>query len=106
MEIKRVDIKEFVAFGFLHEINRLFLHPLGMALEVKICDDGKMMLNGIWDYRHDPEGMIFSEIDKDSHAKINRVKAFMDKKHKERKALLGYVFQGENSIQMGNNDDE
>lgn len=59
-EIKRIDIKEFRAKGFLQEANRLFFHPLGLALEVIIDDDtGKESLGGIWDYREDPEGMFY-----------------------------------------------
>lgn len=58
-EIKRMDIKEFRNLGFLQEINRKFLHPLGLAMEVIIDEDGSERLGGIWDYRHDPEGMFF-----------------------------------------------
>lgn len=29
-----MDIAEFVRDGYLHEVNRRFLHPLGLALEV------------------------------------------------------------------------
>jgi hypothetical protein len=37
--IKRIDIKEFREFGYLQEANRLFLHPLGLALEVVVEDE-------------------------------------------------------------------
>lgn len=33
--INRIDIAEFHALGFLQEVNRQFLHPLGLALEVR-----------------------------------------------------------------------
>lgn len=33
-DIKRLPIREFRARGYLHEVNRLVLHPLGLALEV------------------------------------------------------------------------
>lgn len=59
-EVKRIDIKEFRALGFLQEINRQFLHPLGLALEVIVDDEGNETLGGVWDYREDPEGMFFS----------------------------------------------
>lgn len=62
MEIKRMDIKEFRALGFLQEANRLFFHPLGLALEVIINDEtGDETLGGVWDYRDDPEGMLFGK---------------------------------------------
>ncbi len=80
-KIKRISIEEFREFGFLLELNRRFLHPLGMALEVTIDEEtGEESLGGIWDYREDPEGMMYGELQQD---KIDRVKKFTDKKHKE-----------------------
>ena len=94
MNIKRIDIKEFREFGFLQELNRLFLHPLGMALEVIINDEDKTeQLGGIWDFRDDPEGITFAEIDDDMKIKIKRVKEFMDIKHNQRKEGIGYIIQ-------------
>jgi hypothetical protein len=57
--INYMDIKEFRELGFLQEVNRLFFHPLGLALEVVVEEDGDEHLGGIWDYRDDPEGIIF-----------------------------------------------
>lgn len=56
--IKRIDIREFRERGYLQELNRQFLHPLGLALEVVILDDGSEELGGVWDYRSDSEGGI------------------------------------------------
>lgn len=58
-QIKRMDIREFQEAGFLQEANRLFFHPLGLALEVTISDDGRYSLGGIWDQRDVREGIIF-----------------------------------------------
>lgn len=61
-EVKRIDIKEFRALGFLQEINRLVLHPCGLALEVIVDKEtGEERLGGVWDYRDDPEGMAYGE---------------------------------------------
>ena len=60
-EIKRIDIKEFREKGYLQELNRQFLHPLGMALEIVIDEEGNESLGGIWDYRDDEEGMLYHE---------------------------------------------
>ena len=30
----KLDLGEFVEFGYLQEVNRTFLHPLGLALAV------------------------------------------------------------------------
>jgi hypothetical protein len=70
-EIKRIDIKEFREFGFLQELNRQFLHPMGLALEVVKDDDGTEKLGGIWDYRDDPDGIIFDIANSDEE-RINR----------------------------------
>lgn len=59
--IKRIDIKEFRERGYLQEVNRCFLHPLGLALEIVVDDDGGERLGGVWDYRDDPEGMMFGD---------------------------------------------
>jgi hypothetical protein len=59
-EAKVMDINEFVEQGFLQEVNRQFFHPLGLALEVLIDDNGQASLSSIWDFRDDPEGIIFA----------------------------------------------
>jgi hypothetical protein len=35
-----MNIKEFREFGYLQELNRKYLHPLGLALEVTIDEKG------------------------------------------------------------------
>jgi hypothetical protein len=92
-KVRKINLKEFREFGFLQEVNRLFFHPLGMALEMIIEDNGLYKLGGIWDYRDDPEGCIFSEITDEEREKMKRVKEFIDNKHKERKERLGYIIQ-------------
>lgn len=57
--IKVMSIDEFHQMGILQELNRQFLHPLGLALEIKIDSLGNKSLGKIWDYRSDPEGMHF-----------------------------------------------
>lgn len=58
-EPKRITVKEFREVGLLQELNRQFLHPLGMALEVLVEEDGTERFGGVWDYRDDPEGMAY-----------------------------------------------
>lgn len=62
-EVRRMPIADFVRLGFLQEINRRYLHPLGLALEVELENGEPARLGGVWDYRHDPEGLLFSEED-------------------------------------------
>ncbi len=90
--INKIDIKEFREIGLLQEINRQFLHPLGLALEVRIDDDGNETLGGIWDYRDDPEGMLYGE-DVIDLKKVKTVAEFINKQHKKRRDVVGYVIQ-------------
>jgi len=95
-QIKKIDIKEFREKGYLQELNRRFLHPLGLALEVSIDDDGNEKISGIWDYREDKEG-IYYDI---ANASLERKNRFIEKKlfidnefenrRKNRKEILGF----------------
>jgi hypothetical protein len=95
-EIKRIDIKEFRSKGYLQEVNRRFLHPLGLALEVLVDEEGNETLGGIWDYRDDEMGIIYNyeESNSDRKERMNSNKKFIDsewkKRTKKRKSLLGY----------------
>ena len=77
--MKYLPIEEFKERGYLQEANRLFFHPLGIALVVSVDNDsGNMKLSGVQDNRDDPEGMIFDNYDHkkaaiiwdEAHAKI------------------------------------
>ena len=62
-DLKYMVLKEFKEKGYLQEVNRLFFHPLGLAIEVIKEDDGEISrISGIQDYREDPEGMVFSDL--------------------------------------------
>lgn len=90
MSVKRMDIKEFVDFGYLHELNRGFLHPLGLALEVNFDDDGNPTgFGGVWDRRDDVDGLIFAEDTLDPE-KAARVAAERERRRPAREAALGY----------------
>jgi hypothetical protein len=91
--MKRIDIKKFQEFGYLQEVNRRFLHPLGLALEIVIDNEtGDMVLGGIWDYQDYPEGMIFADGEIDQE-KAQRIQKIWDEKAKHRIQQLGYVVQ-------------
>lgn len=92
-EIKRMDIKEFREMGLLAELNRSFLHPLGLALEVIIDDEtGEEKLGGIWDYRDDPKGILYGKKGFPTK-KIKKIQEFIKKKHEQRLATLGFIYQ-------------
>lgn len=78
MSDKRMSLQDFAEAGFLHEINRLVLHPCGLALALcrQVDDEGNVgavVSPGftVIDRRDDPEGFIFgNELDSD---KVRRV---------------------------------
>ena len=96
---KKLDIGEFVEFGYLQEVNRRFFHPLGLQLEVckgKGCTvvgsfdleeeiiPAKMGLDFVWDRRSYEEGLLLSEVDPE---KAERVASEMKKRRAARRAL-------------------
>lgn len=114
-----MSIAEFREAGYLQEANRLFFHPLGLALEVVTepcgCDGGLVekgpagatysapcdrcrgggtveRLGGVWDYREDPEGIVFGD-DMIDPAKVLVVETEMLKHAETREELLGAVIQ-------------
>lgn len=90
--IKRIDIKEFREGGYLQEVNRRFLHPLGLALEIVQEDDGTERLGGVWDYRVDPEGMYFGPPG-DLAAKADKIESEWESRRAPRVRALGYMTQ-------------
>lgn len=95
-KIKRIDIKEFREKGYLQELNRRFLHPLGLGLEIIIDDNGVEKLGGIWDYRDDKDGLFYdlSNSSLERKEKFIKNKLFIDsefeKRGEERKEVLGF----------------
>lgn len=89
-EIKRMDIAEFRREGYLQELNRRFLHPLGLALEVAVEDDGTERLGGIWDCRDDPAGVYYGEID---WPKFDRIERLWREREPGRVARIGDMVQ-------------
>jgi len=82
--------------GLLFEINRKVLHPLGLALEIQMEDDGSNVTFGrIWDERKDQEGIIFAEDSLEDGA--NKLHGYMHQQgivalaHRQEK--LGYIIQ-------------
>lgn len=92
-EIKYIPIKEFRALGFIQEINRRLLHPCGLALEVIVDKEtGEEKFGGVWDYREDPEGMLYAEGVIDEN-KITSVADLFFSKAQYRRDTFGYFIQ-------------
>lgn len=138
--IKHMPISEFRGEGYLQELNRRFLHPLGLALEVTVMDresddaklieqiapiiaEGLMQLNpsdelvrevarmivvklwprgsehisGVWDYRDDPEGVVYGAGEIDVN-KTDRIEILLQHKLAERQGLLGFDVQAPTDV--------
>lgn len=89
--ITHISVKEFRRLGYLQELNRRFLHPLGLALSVKVREDGTEVLAEIWDYRDDPEGIRFVQADLEPGARL--VADEWASRQPARFAALGYMVQ-------------
>lgn len=89
---QRMSVKEFRELGFLQEVNRKFLHPLGLALDVVVLDNGSEMISGIWDYRKDLDGIQYP-LGFLSAEKAQYVEDAFQRKALTRQELLGYVIQ-------------
>lgn len=86
-DIKRINPAEFREIGLLQEVNRLFFHPRGLALEMVVDPDGIEHLGGVWDYREDPEGMAFADTPNNEAAA--RVQEMFDSRLEARIKLFG-----------------
>jgi hypothetical protein len=97
--IKYLDIKEFREKGYLQEVNRQFLHRLGLALEISIDENGKEYISGVWDYRDDKEGVIYDLKNSDDtrkekfKTKADYIKQEMEKFDTNRFSLYGWAYE-------------
>lgn len=89
-DLRYMNMRQFVDGGYLHEVNRLLLHPLGLALSLDV--HGESATAQIWDGRDDPEGWILGD-DLLSAEKAERVADEMFSRRGARRDLLGFVVQ-------------
>ena len=94
---KLMPLEEFVETGYLQEVNRQFLHPLGLALAVSTdTDTGQTSLLGLYDSRDGPEGFAFADdvvVDPAFYEKGNRIAEIYAERRVPRLDRLGYVIQ-------------
>lgn len=87
-----IDLQEFVDEGYLLELNRVVLHPLGLALVLDRADDGTLSIAGIGDARDDPEGVTFTWEPGDVE-KIRNVERLWDARVRPRVHAIGEMVQ-------------
>ncbi len=88
-----VPPREFQRRGYLQEVNRCFLHPLGLAMGVKLHnDDPTKDEYQVLDARDDPEGFVFGgPVDLTPHAFAVEVE--QKAKAKARMGKFGFIVQ-------------
>lgn len=89
---KIIDLKELLDHGYVQEVNRLFFHPLGLALMVTEHDDGRPPELSVCDSRDDLEGFRFVD-GAMSHEKFARVCQARGDRSVARYNALGYIVQ-------------
>ncbi len=93
-ELRSISINEFRALGYLQEVNRRFLHPLGLALSIEVDQDGDEKLSGIWDCREDEEGVFFGvdKLNKEEREDLKEKEVFITKELEKREAKRVELF--------------
>lgn len=89
---KVMSVEEFRDLGLLQELNRRFLHPIGLALAVEGGTQG-VKLGEIWDSRNDPEGIVFDGFTPEQVERGKRLEAEIKKTRMKRRQLLGFEVQ-------------
>lgn len=91
-----MTIQEFKDGGYLQELNRKFLHRLGLALSIKEHDDGSIEFGEIIDSRVNKEGIIFDDTisqSKQYFDNICKIDRELAEKDKSRFNSLGFCIQ-------------
>lgn len=88
------DLRELHRFGVLQEANRLFFHPLGLAMVWELPrDDADQIVPrvvGFLTAQDDPEGWAFTDLsDTESRLNQERVDELRNRFRAARKALFG-----------------
>jgi hypothetical protein len=89
-----IDIKEFREKGYLQEVNRRFLHPLGLSMEIGQHEtNGDEIILGIIDLReegikYDLQGSTRDRIERFKHRKT-----FVDGEMKRMEDLRGFAIK-------------
>jgi hypothetical protein len=100
--LPRMNLREFIDLGYLQEVNRQFLHPLGLALSLHVGDDPlSVQFDGIIDNRDDLEGWNFNLNSYEDPARavsrfksnVAHVEVEWERRRPIREKQLGYMVQ-------------
>lgn len=85
-----MSIGEFQRLGFLQEVNRKVLHPLGLSLSIYEASDGNLYFSPtVIDARDDAEGYLFDELTEKDKVRADAVEALRQSKLHARQVLFG-----------------
>lgn len=79
----------FINNGILHEVNRTFFHPLGLALTLRVAEttnENSLFIS----QTDDPKGFLFDVIDQFKRKAFLRL---MSEKHRQRSDEVGFTLQ-------------
>lgn len=89
-----MPLTQFARIGYLQEVNRRFLHPMGLAIALsKDNDTGAVRFLGIQDHSEDPEGMTFKSFSESDVERGQRIDALYKQALLARQKRLGYGVQ-------------
>ena len=88
---KTMTWDEFHKQGYLQEMNRQFLHPLGLSFALKVEDDVRSF-HTIFDHRDSQENLIFKPglLDTKLKAKVEREQ---EERGQVRLTRMGFIIQ-------------
>lgn len=100
---RNMDGRAFRELGYLQEVNRLLLHPLGLALAI-CCDEATgapvrgplgpgTFVCTVIDRRDDPEGIVFDELTEEDVLRGQRIYEELTSRLQARLELLGSAQQ-------------
>jgi len=88
--LQNSELKEMlISNGVLHEVNRTFFHPLGLALTIKYYEDNEKT-ELLLQQDEDLEGTVFADLDK---FKMAMFRDFANQKYLVREDKLGFIIQ-------------
>jgi len=85
--------------GILQEVNRVFFHPLGMALTIIYFEETERTELKL-QYTENPEGYVFDFLDR---FKMEMFREFSNNKFDERQECLGFTIQTRDFVEQDKN---
>lgn len=89
VEMKKLSGKEFVELGLEQEINRRFLNPMGLNMEILKTSNANLC-GRVLDFRDIDEGVLLEEI---SLERITSVESLLESKKNHRVNKHGWIIQ-------------